>query len=227
MVLLLNFLKRRPRVTFRHFATPLFSSTGARTWADTVSLPHCARIVLMAFSEFREALDRLGLVRYHDGLVQEAFDSWKVLADITEEDLYVIHNPCNDTVMLNSLQRRPRGKVGPSQGALSPRKTTTALRLAPARLHGYDLTSFCRSCSERLPSIAKMSPYYLCMPANNRACPSTKPQSQTDLSAHKIKAPKRTCNHACRQVANENTDGTQRYLSWSLRSTCVTDQSLA
>lgn len=46
----------------------------------------------MASSEFREALDRLGLAQYHDGLVQEAFDSWEVLADITEEDLCVINN---------------------------------------------------------------------------------------------------------------------------------------
>lgn len=43
----------------------------------------------MPTSEFREALDNLGLSQYHDGLVQEAFDSWDVLADITEEDLYV------------------------------------------------------------------------------------------------------------------------------------------
>lgn len=43
----------------------------------------------MAASGFWEALDRLGLSQYHDGLVQEAFDSWDVLADITEEDLYV------------------------------------------------------------------------------------------------------------------------------------------
>ena len=45
--------------------------------------------VVMAASGFWEALDRLGLSQYHDGLVQEAFDSWDVLADITEEDLYV------------------------------------------------------------------------------------------------------------------------------------------
>jgi len=47
----------------------------------------------MAASEFWEALDRLGLSQYHDGLVQEAFDSWDVLADITEEDLYVADRP--------------------------------------------------------------------------------------------------------------------------------------
>ncbi|GAB7332971.1 hypothetical protein MBLNU13_g04670t1 [Cladosporium sp. NU13] len=41
----------------------------------------------MAASGFWEALERLGLSQYHDGLVQEAFDSWDVLADITEEDL--------------------------------------------------------------------------------------------------------------------------------------------
>ena len=45
--------------------------------------------IVMAASAFWEALDRLGLSQYHDGLVQEAFDSWDVLADITEEDLYV------------------------------------------------------------------------------------------------------------------------------------------
>lgn len=43
----------------------------------------------MPASDYWEALDRLGLSQYHDGLVQEAFDSWDVLADITEEDLYV------------------------------------------------------------------------------------------------------------------------------------------
>jgi hypothetical protein len=43
----------------------------------------------MAASGYWETLDRLGLSQYHDGLVQEAFDSWDVLADITEEDLYV------------------------------------------------------------------------------------------------------------------------------------------
>lgn len=50
----------------------------------------------MAPSEFREALDRLGLSQYHDGLVQEAFDSWEVLADITEEDLYVVDPPADE-----------------------------------------------------------------------------------------------------------------------------------
>jgi hypothetical protein len=41
----------------------------------------------MAASDFHETLNRLGLSQYHDSLVQEAFDSWDVLADITEEDL--------------------------------------------------------------------------------------------------------------------------------------------
>lgn len=44
----------------------------------------------MAVNEFRETLERLGLAQYHDGLVGEAFDSWEVLADITEEDMYVL-----------------------------------------------------------------------------------------------------------------------------------------
>jgi hypothetical protein len=44
----------------------------------------------MAASDFYETLNRLGLSQYHDSLVQEAFDSWDVLADITEEDLYVV-----------------------------------------------------------------------------------------------------------------------------------------
>ena len=52
-------------------------------------LPTLTFSVVMAASGFWEALDRLGLSQYHDGLVQEAFDSWDVLADITEEDLYV------------------------------------------------------------------------------------------------------------------------------------------
>ena len=43
----------------------------------------------MAVGEFRETLERLGLAQYHDGLVGEAFDSWEVLADITEEDMCV------------------------------------------------------------------------------------------------------------------------------------------
>lgn len=41
----------------------------------------------MTFPDFRESLDRLGLAQYHDGLVQEAFDSWDVFVDITEGDL--------------------------------------------------------------------------------------------------------------------------------------------
>ncbi|KAM0690309.1 hypothetical protein Q7P36_009076 [Cladosporium allicinum] len=44
----------------------------------------------MAASDFYETLNRLGLSQYHDSLVQEAFDSWDILADITEEDLDAI-----------------------------------------------------------------------------------------------------------------------------------------
>jgi hypothetical protein len=49
----------------------------------------CSDLVffVMAASDFYETLNRLGLSQYHDSLVQEAFDSWDVLADITEEDL--------------------------------------------------------------------------------------------------------------------------------------------
>jgi hypothetical protein len=43
----------------------------------------------MVASEFLEALSRLGLSQYHDSLVQEAFDSWSILVDITEEDMWV------------------------------------------------------------------------------------------------------------------------------------------
>ncbi len=61
--------------------------------------------VVMAASGFWEALDRLGLSQYHDGLVQEAFDSWDVLADITEEDLYVAdHLHQYDETFLTTLQ---------------------------------------------------------------------------------------------------------------------------
>jgi hypothetical protein len=43
----------------------------------------------MVASEFLEVLSRLGLSQYHDSLVQEAFDSWSILVDITEEDMWV------------------------------------------------------------------------------------------------------------------------------------------
>jgi hypothetical protein len=43
----------------------------------------------MVSTDFQEALDRLGLLQYHDSLVQEAFDSWGILADITEGDMWV------------------------------------------------------------------------------------------------------------------------------------------
>lgn len=56
---------------------------------DCAPLPTPTFSVVMAASAFWEALDRLGLSQYYDGLVQEAFDSWDVLADITEKDLYV------------------------------------------------------------------------------------------------------------------------------------------
>lgn len=52
--------------------------------------PHyCTNLafIIMAASDFYETLNRLGLSQYHDSLVQEAFDSWDILADITEEDL--------------------------------------------------------------------------------------------------------------------------------------------
>jgi hypothetical protein len=42
---------------------------------------------MSAVAEFQDTLTRLGLAQYHDGFVAEAFDSWAVLADITEEDL--------------------------------------------------------------------------------------------------------------------------------------------
>lgn len=47
----------------------------------------------MTALNFREALDRLGIGQYHDLFIQEAFDSWEVLADITEKDLYVADPP--------------------------------------------------------------------------------------------------------------------------------------
>lgn len=70
------------------------SSSSIRVSARTDTKNHrpttfVASSPVMAISQFRDSLDRLGLGQYHDGLVQEAFDSWEVLADITEEDLYV------------------------------------------------------------------------------------------------------------------------------------------
>lgn len=41
----------------------------------------------MIDTEFRHSLAVLGLAQYHDPLVAEAFDSWAVLAQITEQDL--------------------------------------------------------------------------------------------------------------------------------------------
>lgn len=40
--------------------------------------------------DFRRGLERLGLGEYYNGFVAEAFDSWEVLAQITEDDLYVV-----------------------------------------------------------------------------------------------------------------------------------------
>jgi hypothetical protein len=43
----------------------------------------------MAASDFWKTLDRLGLSQYYDRLIQEAFDSWEVLVEITGDDLLV------------------------------------------------------------------------------------------------------------------------------------------
>lgn len=40
-------------------------------------------------AEFRHTLQSLGLGIYADHLIAEAFDSWEVLAQITEDDLFV------------------------------------------------------------------------------------------------------------------------------------------
>ncbi|KAJ8607636.1 hypothetical protein MRB53_040155 [Persea americana] len=41
--------------------------------------------------DFRRSLERLGLGEYYNGFVAEAFDSWEVLAQITEEDLNALN----------------------------------------------------------------------------------------------------------------------------------------
>lgn len=41
----------------------------------------------MIDTEFRRSLAELGLGQYYDLLVAEAFDSWQILAQITEQDL--------------------------------------------------------------------------------------------------------------------------------------------
>lgn len=38
-------------------------------------------------TDFKAALDQLNLSQYHDGFVNEGFDSWETLMDITESDL--------------------------------------------------------------------------------------------------------------------------------------------
>jgi len=40
-------------------------------------------------SELHERLDRLGLAEYTQRFLDERFDTWKTLSDITEQDLYV------------------------------------------------------------------------------------------------------------------------------------------
>ena len=85
-------LGRLLRTTFCYlahaYATVLSSGNRVRAQFVTCAPPQTLTFsVVMAASGFWEALDRLGLSQYHDGLVQEAFDSWDVLADITEEDL--------------------------------------------------------------------------------------------------------------------------------------------
>lgn len=35
----------------------------------------------------KQVLDRLDLARYHDAFVNEGFDTWETLMDITESDL--------------------------------------------------------------------------------------------------------------------------------------------
>jgi len=37
----------------------------------------------------KSLLERLDLLRYHDAFVDEGFDTWETLMDITESDLYV------------------------------------------------------------------------------------------------------------------------------------------
>ena len=42
-------------------------------------------------SELHERLDRLGLAEYTQRFLDERFDTWKTLSDITEQDLYVLY----------------------------------------------------------------------------------------------------------------------------------------
>lgn len=39
-------------------------------------------------------LERLGLEQYYNALVQEGFDTWEILSDIQEHDLYVSARDC-------------------------------------------------------------------------------------------------------------------------------------
>lgn len=38
-------------------------------------------------STLKQVLDRLDLARYHDAFVDEGFDTWETLMDVTESDL--------------------------------------------------------------------------------------------------------------------------------------------
>lgn len=48
-------------------------------------------------TELGPILSRLGLEQYLESFVEEGFDTWEVVLDITESDLYIIRDPFSDT----------------------------------------------------------------------------------------------------------------------------------
>ena len=47
-------------------------------------------------TDFEPYLQRLGLHQYYDAFVAEGFDTWEILVDIQENDLYVVYLPMAD-----------------------------------------------------------------------------------------------------------------------------------
>lgn len=43
--------------------------------------------------QLEEVLEDLGLAQYHESFVDQGFDTWETILDITESDLYAVSQP--------------------------------------------------------------------------------------------------------------------------------------
>ena len=69
---------------------------------------------LVIATNLKTSLERIGLSQYYESFVAEAFDTWDVVMDITEADLYVIDNEW--CILFNRNQRSLKRQTGSSQG---------------------------------------------------------------------------------------------------------------